>query len=149
MCPGLARGGSAAPVDAAAPAVFGNEHRELERLLMVEARVDTRAIGAREISVGESARAAGALGHVITGELDVDAAEVRAHVGVDAERQIELTQDVLEAARLQPTGRGLGVAMHRVAHPQHRLPRLPHSLDRSGQRRRDLLYAEAVDEGES
>ena len=30
---------------------------------------------------------------------------------MDAERQIELTQDVLETPRLQPTGRGLGVAM--------------------------------------
>src|SRR4029077_3924219 len=129
MCPGLALGGSAAPLDAAALAALGNEHRELERLLMVEAWIDTRAVGARQISVGESPRAAGALGHVIPGELDVHAAEVRAHVAVDAERQIELTQNVLEAPRLQPTGRGLGVAMHRVAYPQHRLPRLPHSLD--------------------
>src|SRR6516164_1842580 len=101
--PDLARGGSAAPRDAAALAAFGNEHRELERLLMVEARVDARAVGARKVRVGESPRATGALGHVITGELDVHSAEVRAHLGVDAERQIELMQDVLEAPRLQPT----------------------------------------------
>src|SRR5215472_4652078 len=50
-----ARAGPAAPVVAAALAALGDEHGELERLLMIETRIDARAIGARQVGIGQSA----------------------------------------------------------------------------------------------
>src|ERR1700722_70078 len=141
--------GRRALVGAALLALLGDQHGKLERLLMVQARVDARAVGARQILVGEAAGAPGAFGDIIAGELDVYPAQVRAHVSMDAEREIELLQDVLEAARLEAPGGGLGVAVHGVAYPQHRLPGLAHRLDRLRQRARDLLGAGALDESEA
>src|SRR5437762_10618531 len=64
-------------VGAAALTALGNQHRELESLLVIEARVHRRSIGPGEIVVREPARPSGAFGHVISGELDVHAAEIR------------------------------------------------------------------------
>ena len=79
-----------------------------------------RAVGALQVLIGEPARAAGALGDVLAGELDVHAAEVRAHLGVDAERQLELLEDVLEAARLESAG-----AWSRCCRASDRTPTAP------------------------
>ena len=70
-------------------AVAADEHRELERLLVVEPRIDRRLVGAREIRVGEAASTAGALGDVLARELDVHAAQERAVRLVDLERQFQ------------------------------------------------------------
>src|SRR6516225_10547849 len=86
-------GGTAPPVGAAALATLGDQHGELECLLVVQPRIDARAVGTRKVRVGESAGAAGALGNIIARQLDVHTAEVGAHVGVNAERKIELAQD--------------------------------------------------------
>ena len=82
-----------------------------------------RLVGAREVRVGEAARAAGAFGDVFARELDVHAAQERAIGLVNLERQLELAEDVLEAARLEAAGAGLGVAVHGIADPQHLLAR--------------------------
>ena len=58
-------------------------------------------------------------------------------------------QDVLEAARLETAGAGLGIAMHGIAHPQHRLAGLPYGVDGARQCLFDLLHAEAMDQGQS
>ena len=84
---------------------------------MVQSRVDARAIGARQVRIGEPARPAGAFSDIVAGELDVHAAEMRAQLGVNAEREIELAEDVLEAPCLEAAGGCLGVAVHRIAHP--------------------------------
>ena len=58
-------------------------------------------------------------------------------------------QDLFEPAGLDAALGGLGVAVHRVAAPEHLLAAAP---DRLGQRRQALLHAvraEAVDEGEA
>ena len=59
------------------PHLARDQHRHLERLLVVEARIDAGCgrRAARSASV-EAARAADALGDVLAGELEVDAAEV-------------------------------------------------------------------------
>src|ERR1043166_2828747 len=64
----------------AAAQVARDAHGALERLLVVEARVDAALVGALEVDVGQTARAAGALGDVLAGELDVEAAQVRAEM---------------------------------------------------------------------
>ena len=68
----------------------GDAHRQLQRLLVVQSRIDLRLVGAREIRVGETAGAARALGDVFTGQLEVHAAEPRAELAVNAERGFEL-----------------------------------------------------------
>src|SRR2546430_5954593 len=105
-------------------------------------------MGALGVLVGESARTAGALGDVVPGELDVHPAQIRSELSVDAERQVQLLEDVLEAARLDSAGGRLGVAVHRIAHPQHRLSGLADRFDRLRERGRHLLRPEAVYERE-
>jgi len=59
----------------------------------------------------------------------------RTEVCVDLEALLELGEDVLEAASLAAACGGLGVAVHRVAAPQHRAFG---TLDRLDQRRQTL-----------
>ena len=77
------------------------------------------------------------------------AAQVRAHFAVDAERQVDFLEDVLEAPGLQTPGAGLGVAVHGITHPQHALAGLAHRLDQPRQGLLDVLGAEAMNEGQS
>jgi hypothetical protein len=70
-----------------------------------------------------------ALGDVLAGKLDVHPAELRAETLVDGGRDLELLEDVLEAARLESALAGLGVAVHRIADPEHRMPGRAHGLD--------------------
>src|SRR6185312_3577250 len=65
---------------------------------------------------------------------------------MDAESQVELLEDVLEAPRLQSAGAGLGVAVHGIAYPQHAVTGCPDSLDRAWQGVLDVLRAEAVNQ---
>src|SRR5690349_5171947 len=68
---------------------------------------------------------------------------------MDLERQLQLTRDVIEAARLETAGARLGVAVHGVADPQHLMAGLPHGLDHARQALLDVLRAEAVNERET
>src|SRR5579863_5174295 len=97
---------------------------------MIQTRIDTRAVSALQILVGEPPRPAGALGHILAGELDMYPAEIRAQLGMDAEGEIQFLEDVFKPAGLDAAGGGLGVAVHWVAYPQHRLPGLAYRLDR-------------------
>src|SRR4051794_35681540 len=98
--------------------VARDAHRALERLLVVEPRVDAGLVGALEVDVRQAARAARALGDVLAGELDVDAAQVRAELGVEHEALLELVDDLVEPAGLDAAGGGLGVGVPRVADPE-------------------------------
>src|SRR6185437_14789693 len=138
------REGSGALVCPAGLAALGDEHGELQGLLVVQARIDRRAVGPGEVRIREATRAARAFRDVIPGQLDVHATEVRAHLGMNAKGGIELMQDVLEAARLQASGAGLGVAVHGIADPEDGLSGLAHGFDGLRQRRGDVLRAEAV-----
>ena len=55
---------------------LGNQHRKLQRLLVVQPWIHRRPISPLQIRVRKAPRAARAFGHVITGELDVNTAEV-------------------------------------------------------------------------
>ena len=102
-----------------------------------------------QVGIRQTASASGALGDVVAGELDVHSAEVRTHLGVNAERDIQLFQDVLEAPCLESAAGRFGVAVHRVADPQHRLARLANRLDGPRQGGLHVARAEAVDQGEA
>ncbi len=67
---------------------------------------------------------------------------------MNPKRHIQLFQDVLESPCLESAGAGLGVAMHRVAHPQDSLSRLAHGFDHFRQRALHILRTEAMNEGQ-
>src|SRR5580698_5817180 len=110
---------------------LSDQHSQLERLLVVQPRIYGRPVSPLQVCVGKATGAPRALGNVLAGELDMHAAEVRPHFRVDPECQVELFEDVLKPPRLQPTHRGLGIPMHGIADPQHRLAGLPYRLDRA------------------
>src|SRR6185369_11976034 len=92
------------------------------------------------------ARATDAFGDVLARELDVHAAQARAEPGVQLERLLELADDLVEAARLDALRRGFGVAVHRVADPEHGAAGLAHRVDERGQLVLHLVGTHAMDE---
>lgn len=52
-----------------------NQHRKLQRLLVIQARIDGSLVGAREIALGQFARATDAFGNVFSGQFQVDATQ--------------------------------------------------------------------------
>src|SRR5690606_32404161 len=96
-----------------------DRHGDLQRLLVVQARVDGGAVGALQVGVLEFARPAGALGDVLAGQLQVHAAQAGTGGGVQVEALLHLAEDVGEAPGLVAVAGALGVAVHGVAHPQH------------------------------
>src|SRR5712675_88878 len=65
---------------------------------------------------------------------------------MDAEGYVEFLQDVLEAPRLDAPAGGLGVAVHRIAAPQHAVAGAAHRFDHARQMLLDVLDAEAVNQ---
>ena len=79
---------------------LGDEERQLQALLVVQPRVAHRLVAQVEVGVEDLLRAADALGDVVAGELDVDAAGHRAEAAVHLEEALDLLDDVVEVARL-------------------------------------------------
>src|SRR5947209_11054612 len=101
---------------------LGDQERELKRLLRVQPRVAESLIPAAEIGLREPVRAADALGDVLAGHLDMDAAAPGPGLGVAVEETVHLAQDRVEAAGLDLGGRADRVPVHRVAQPNHLEP---------------------------
>ena len=118
------------------------------RLHVVQARVAQRLVARRERGLVDLLRAAEALGDVVAGELDVDAAGEGADGAVRLEEAAHLVDDVVEATRLVAGGRRDAVAVHRVGDPQRGGARVAHGLEQRRQRVADLARAHARDERE-
>src|SRR5688572_11198295 len=73
---------------------LGGAEREVERLAAVEPRIAHRFVALRQVRVEDLVATAEAFGHVVAGELDVDAAGPRAGIGVRGEEAGDLGQDV-------------------------------------------------------
>src|SRR5919112_258760 len=73
-----------------------DEERQLQRLAGVQPRVAGRLVAAVEVLVGDLHGAAEALGDVLAGQLDVDAAWPRAQRAVDVEEAEHLVDDAVE-----------------------------------------------------
>ena len=127
-------------------AALGNHQRQFQCLFVVQSRIDLRTVGARQVRIRKAAGAAGAFGHVLAGHLQVHATQARTIGLVHGKGQFDFLLDVLQPARLVAPDRRLGVAVHRVAHPQHRLARLAHGIDEPRQVLLDFLRAEAMDD---
>src|SRR5690606_23973954 len=96
-----------------------DRHRDFQRLLVVEPRIDRGAVGALQVRVLQLARAAGAPGDVLAGQLQVHAAQAGAGGGVQVAALFAVAEDVGEAAGLVAVAGALGVAVHGGAHPRH------------------------------
>ncbi len=101
-----------------------------------------------EVGVGNGARAAGAFGDVLPGHFQMHAAGIGALGLMHVEEIAHFLEDQIERPRLIARRRGDGIAVHRIARPQHRFAL---AFDRAHQRRQmlaDLVGAETADQRE-
>src|SRR6266404_6121592 len=127
---------------------FRDQESHVDRLLGIEAGIADRVIAIVEILIGDGARAADAFGYVLAGHFQMDAAGVRALRRVDGEERLHLRQDPVERAGLVAAGRTDGVAVHRIARPDHHAAFALHGADQRRQMIADLVRTEAVDQGQ-
>jgi len=93
----------------------------------------------------QSACAASAFRHIITGHFDVNAAWMCAFRTVDLEEAFDFRQDPVERTGLVIVERDR-VAVHRIAGPDDLLAFLLHSADQLWQMISNLVVAEAADQ---
>ena len=113
-------------------------HRDLQRLLVIQPRIDGRAIRTLEIQASvKFARATGAFGHVLASQFQVHAAQARTRCRMQIERLFDFAADVVEATRLETVAGALGVAVHRDRRPTARddRPGEPHRATAAASRR--------------
>src|ERR1700674_4188389 len=87
-------------VAASAPRQSGDVECQVQRLAGVQARVAHRLVALLEVLVEDLFAAAEALGHVLVGELDVDAAGDDVGGLARREEPVELAEHVVEASGL-------------------------------------------------
>src|SRR5713226_10670987 len=97
-----------------------------------------------KVVVTDLIRTADALGDVVTSQLEVDATGPGVAPSVSVEILGDLIQDDVEVPSLQSAGATDGVAMHRVAHPHHRVVGLRNGFDEWRQARFDVIPAHAT-----
>src|SRR5450631_3146386 len=125
---------------------FGDQERHIDRLLGIEAGIAHRVITIVEILIGDGAGAADAFGDVLTRHFQMDAAGMGAFRGVDREERFYFRQNAIERTGLVARGRRDGVAMHRIAGPDHHFTLALNGADQMRQVIGDLVGAEAVDQ---
>src|ERR1017187_1674833 len=94
-----------------------HKHGQLDRLFVIKPRIERGGVGALQVALLQAARAARALGDVFARQFDMDAAQAGAVLRVDVEGLIELAQNIVEMAGLDPVGGRARVSVHRIAHP--------------------------------
>src|SRR3954454_10217258 len=125
---------------------LGDPEREVERLTCVQARVTERFVARVELLFEHGLGAAEALGHVLAGDLEVDASGPGADLAMGGEEPLDLTQHVVEPARLVTGAGDEAVRVHRIADPDDWNLGLANGAQ---ERRQELLHAacaEARDE---
>src|SRR5712671_6150742 len=125
---------------------FRDQEGHVDRLLGVEAGVADRVIAIAEVLMGDGARAADALGDVLSGHLQMHAAGIAALRRVDGEERLHLRQDPVERTGLVAAVRGDGVAVHGIARPHHHPALALHGANELRQMIADLVRTEAIDQ---
>src|SRR5215207_401278 len=124
----------------------GDHEGEVQRLAAIEPGVARRFVAVVQIVLDYLVAPADALGHVVAGELDVDAPRMGAEPAVHLEEAGDLVEDVVQPAGLVSVGRLERVAVHRVADPYDRRPVLGDPLHQGRQNLADLAGAQPGDE---
>src|SRR5690349_4522521 len=108
-----------APVSVAVSAAVqvGDAEGQVEGLAAVEPGIARRLVAVAQVALGDMVAAADALGDVVTGKFDVDAAGMSAERAVNLEESGDLVEHVIEVPGLLAAGRFDGVAVHWVAYP--------------------------------
>src|SRR3954469_23365318 len=125
---------------------FRDQESHVDRLLGVEPGIAYGVIAIVEILVGDGARAADAFGHVLSGHFQMDAACMASLRGMDGEERLHLRQDAIEWARFVAAAGGDGVAVHRIARPDHDAAFALHCANQLRQMIANLVRSEAVDQ---
>src|SRR5882672_4305500 len=125
---------------------FRDQESHVDRLLGVEAGIADRVIAIVEILIGDGARAAGAFGDVLPGHFQVHATGMRSLRRVDGEERLHLRQYPVERTGLVTAVRSDGVAVHRIARPDHHMTFALNGADQLRQMIADLVRPEAVDQ---
>ena len=86
--------------------------------------------------VGDRNRAAGALGYILSGHFDMDAATKTAFGAMNGKKAAYFSENTFERPRLIAARRFDDIAVHRVARPDNRMP---FALHRAHQRRKPAL----------
>ena len=106
--------------------------RQLHRLRRVEPRVAMGVIAVGEVGLGEPGLAARAFGDVAAGHLDMEPA---ARAPRRSRRSASSSAKISSSGRvLVPRGGAQGVAVHRIAGPEHRPARRRHRVEQRRQR---------------
>ena len=105
-------------------------------------------VAAAQIGRGQLHGAADAFGDVVAGEFDVQAAGMAAEPGVHVEEAVHLVHDPVQVPDLHPAGRLLGVAVHRIALPNHQPAGGPDLLHQRRQHVPHPGIAHPADQGE-
>ena len=108
------------------------QERQLQTLRRVQPWIAMRVIAIRQRLARNRHRAADALGHVLAGHLDVDAAGMGALRAVDGEEALCLRQNPFEGPGLVAAVGLDHVAVHRVAAPHHRVAFAFYRADQRG-----------------
>src|SRR5580693_3669357 len=127
---------------------IGDHEGHFDRLLRIEARIAKGVIPIMQIRFRNDARPAGALGHVLSGHLEMNSAGVDALGAAGAEEVAHFLGDAFGRPRLVAVRSLDRIAVHRVRDPQELAA---FALDRAQQRRQrgvDLVRAETADERE-
>src|SRR5690349_7000 len=88
--------------------LLGEQEGELQRLAGVEARIALRLVAFVQLVDRDLGRAADALGDLLAGHLEMDAAGMGALGAMHGEELLHLAQDVVEVASLLAVRRALG-----------------------------------------
>src|SRR6516162_9336033 len=119
-----------------------DQERHVDRLLGIETGIADRVITVVEILVGNRACPANAFGDVLAGHLQMHPAGIGALRRVDRKEAPHLRQDAVERPGLVASGRGDGIAVHRIARPHHDPSLAFHRAKQSRQLFGDLVGAE-------
>jgi len=92
--------------------------REVEALAGIEPRIAHCLVAIVEHAVQDPVGAAGALGDVVAGQLDMNAARMRSGRPVSLEEAFDLIDDIVEPSSLVAVGRREPIAVHRVGDPE-------------------------------
>ena len=101
------------------PVMVGNQKRQLQSLLLVQPWIAKAGVVGRQVILVEVLTPTQALRDSIARELQVNTTEVAALLLVDAQRLLQLAEDVAEGASLDAAADALRVAVHGVALPDH------------------------------
>lgn len=102
-----------------------------------------------QIGVFEAVGASQALGHIIASQFEMEATWPSATGAMHFEVQLDLIENGIELTRFEAAFARERIAVHRITHPQHRVPGVADSLNKSWKPFSDLASTHPADKRQS